>query len=100
MSSSWASRWVPPRAYNPFLLRACLPKLKRSMDNFKERLLQALKALKATDEPLPAALRAPDSLQAQYVGQIMHLNQIRKFKRFYWDTNGKQLSEALARSLP
>ena len=23
--------------------------------------------------------------------RVMHANQIRKFKRFYWDTDGKQL---------
>lgn len=69
----------------------CVPAyvLKRSMDN-QERLAQALKALKATDEPYPLHY-APDSFKHNMWAKIMHLNQIRKFKRFYWDTNGKQL---------
>ena len=77
-------------AYNPFLY-CCVPAyvLKRSMDN-QERLTQALKALKATDEPYPLHY-APDSFKHNMWAKIMHLNQIRKFKRFYWDTNGKQL---------
>ena len=77
-------------AYNPFLY-CCVPAyvLKRSMDN-QERLAQALKALKATDEPYPLHY-APDSFKHNMWAKIMHLNQIRKFKRFYWDTNGKQL---------
>lgn len=77
-------------AYNPFLY-CCVPAyvLKRSMDN-QERLAQALKALKATDEPYPLHY-APDSFKHNMWAKIMHLNQVRKFKRFYWDTNGKQL---------
>ena len=69
----------------------CVPAyvLKRSMDN-QERLAQALKALKATSEPYPLHY-APDSFKHNMWAKIMHLNQIRKFKRFYWDTNGKQL---------
>ena len=77
-------------AYNPFLY-CCVPAyvLKRSMNN-QERLAQALNALKATDEPYPLHY-APDSFKHNMWAKIMHLNQIRKFKRFYWDTNGKQL---------
>ncbi len=77
-------------AYDPFLY-CCVPTyvLKRSMEN-KERLAQALKALAATKEPYPLHY-APDSFKHNLWARIMHVNQIRKFKKFYWDTDGKQL---------
>ena len=34
---------------------------------------------------------APDSLAHNFWARVMHVNQIPKFKRFYWDTDGKQL---------
>ena len=77
-------------AYDPFLY-CCVPAyvLKRSMGN-KERLKQALKALSATKEPYPLHY-GPDSFAHNMWAKIMHINQIRKFKKFYWDTDGKQL---------
>ena len=54
-------------------------------------MLRRWKALKATDEPYPLHY-APDSFKYNMWAKIC-LNQIRKFKRFYWDTNGKQLKQ-------
>lgn len=77
-------------AYDPFLY-CCVPAyvLKRSMSNPK-RLSQALDRLKATPEPYPLHY-APDTAAHNFWARVMHLNQIRKFKKFYWDTDGKQL---------
>lgn len=77
-------------AYSPFLY-CCVPAyvLKRSMQN-KERLAQALSLYKSTAEPYPLHY-APDTSSHNFWARIMHLNQIRKFKKFYWDTDGKQL---------
>lgn len=77
-------------AYDPFLY-CCVPAyvLKRSMGN-RERLDQALRLLRSTPEPYPLHY-GPDSLKHNFWARVMHLNQIPKFKRFYWDTGGKQL---------
>ncbi len=77
-------------AYEPFLY-CCVPAyvLKRSMDN-KDRLTKALKLLKKTKDAYPLHY-SPDTSAHNRWAEIMYLNQIRKFKRFYWDTNGKQL---------
>ena len=34
---------------------------------------------------------APDSFMHNVWAKVMHVNQIPKFKRVYWDTDGKQL---------
>ena len=77
-------------AYKPFLY-CCVPDLvlKRSVAN-PERLKQALKLRKQTKDPYPLHY-SPDSAQHNMWAKIMFENQIRKFKRFYWDTDGKQL---------
>ncbi|MEI3230412.1 MAG: hypothetical protein V8S24_03655 [Gordonibacter pamelaeae] len=78
-------------AYDPFVY-SCVPRyvLDRSMEN-RTRLQQALEgALRRTPEPYPLHY-APDSLAHNFWARVMHVNQIPKFKRFYWDTNGKQL---------
>lgn len=77
-------------AYRPFVY-CCVPKyvLKRSMTN-QQRLQQALGTLKVTRDPYPLHY-SPDSIQHNMWAKIMLENQIRKFKRFYWDTNGEQL---------
>ena len=82
-------------AYDPFVY-CCVPAyvLKRSMEN-KERLAQALSLLRTTHDPYPLHY-APDSFSHNLWARIMHVNQIRKFKRFYWDTGGKQLKVPLA----
>ncbi len=77
-------------AYRPFLY-CCVPDMvmRRSMPN-KQRLEQALSLRKQTKDPYPLHY-APDSAQHNLWAKIMFENQIRKFKRFYWDTDGKQL---------
>lgn len=77
-------------AYKPFIY-SCVPRyvLSRSMKN-QSRLQQACQTLKRTSEPYPLHY-TPDSFMHNLWARIMHANQIRKFKRFYWDTNGKQL---------
>lgn len=77
-------------AFEPFVY-CCVPRyvLKRSMEN-QQRLAQALSTLTRTRDPYPLHY-APDSFAHNVWARIMHLNQIPKFKRFYWDTDGKQL---------
>lgn len=77
-------------AYDPFVY-SCVPHyvLKRSMAN-RTLLQQATETLRHTAEPYPLHY-APDSLAHNFWARVMHVNQIPKFKRFYWDTDGKQL---------
>lgn len=77
-------------AYDRFAY-SCVPRyvLRRSMEN-PERLAQVSSALGATAEPYPLHY-APDSFTHNLWARIMFLNQIPKFKRFHWDTGGKQL---------
>ncbi|MEG1493773.1 MAG: carboxylate--amine ligase [Gordonibacter sp.] len=84
-------REIPYReAYDRFAY-SCVPcyVLRRSMEN-PERLAQVEAALGATAEPYPLHY-APDSFMHNLWARIMFLNQIPKFKRFHWDTGGKQL---------
>ncbi|MEG0791907.1 MAG: carboxylate--amine ligase [Gordonibacter sp.] len=84
-------REIPYReAYDRFAY-SCVPcyVLRRSMEN-PERLAQVEAALAATSEPYPLHY-APDSFMHNLWARIMFLNQIPKFKRFHWDTGGKQL---------
>ena len=77
-------------AYDPFLF-CCVPTtvLKRSIAN-RQTLDQALALLKRTHDPYPLHY-GPDTVAHNMWAKIMYENQIRKFKRFYWDTGGKQL---------
>ena len=77
-------------AYRPFLY-CCVPEyvLHRSVTNI-DRLAEAIATCEFTDEPYPLHYPA-DSFQHNLWAAIMKVNQIRKFKRFYWDTDGKQL---------
>ena len=77
-------------AYDPFVY-CCVPAyvLKRSMEN-KSRLAEALGRLRVNKESYPLHY-APDTASHNLWAKIMFMNQIRKFKKFYWDTKGKQL---------
>ncbi len=77
-------------AYQDFAY-SCVPHyvLKRSMEN-QQRLAEVEGALACTSEPYPLHYSA-DSLAHNFWAQVMFLNQIPKFKRFHWDTGGKQL---------
>lgn len=77
-------------AYDPFVY-CCVPAyvLKRSMEN-KPRLAEALGRLRVNKESYPLHY-APDTFSHNLWAKIMFMNQIRKFKKFYWDTKGKQL---------
>lgn len=84
-------RGIPYReAYDPFVY-CCVPQtvLKRSMSDAR-RLKETLLQLQMTKSPYPLYYRR-DSLAHNMWAFVMKMNQIRKFKRFYWDTNGKQL---------
>jgi len=76
-------------AYEPFLFCVVPWKvLEKSMTN-KERLEQARKLWKGhVHYPLNYP---PDSFAHNFWAKVMWENQIRKFKKFYWDTQGKQL---------
>ena len=77
-------------AYEPFVY-CCVPAyvLKRSMEN-KSRLAEALGRLRSNKESYPLHY-TPDTFSHNLWAKIMFMNQIRKFKKFYWDTKGKQL---------
>ena len=77
-------------AYDPFVY-CCVPEyvLARSMGN-AERLAAARALLKTTKDSYPLRY-AHDGLAHNLWAGVMYMNQIRKFKRFYWDTGGKQL---------
>ena len=76
-------------AYDPFFY-CCVPVsvLKRSMAD-QRRLKEALRVLRSTREPYPLHY-GKDTLAHNAWAFAMKMNQIRKFKRFYWDTGGKQ----------
>ena len=77
-------------AYDDFAY-CCVPRyvLRRSMKN-RERLAEVEGALACTRDPYPLHYEA-DSFMHNLWAYIMYVNQIPKFKRFYWDTDGKQL---------
>lgn len=77
-------------AYAPYLY-SCVPAyvLKRSIKD-EQLLATVLSTFKDTPEPYPLHYKA-DSFIHNLWAKIMLINQIRKFKRFYWDTDGKQL---------
>lgn len=86
-------RTIPYReAYDDFTY-CCVPRyvLKRSMED-RGRLTEAVTTLKNTRNPYPLHY-GPDSFMHNLWAYAMYLNQIPKFKRFYWDTEGKQLKE-------
>lgn len=77
-------------AYKPFVF-SVVPEyvLKRSI---KDRAVLNLcrSTLKQTDNPYVLQYK-PDTFAHNFWSHVMFINQIRKFKRFYWDTDGKQL---------
>lgn len=79
-------------AYNPFVF-SVVPEyvLKRSIKDAAV-LDRCLAALKATTNPYVLNYK-PDTLTHNFWSEVMFVNQIRKFKRFYWDTDGKQLKD-------
>lgn len=82
---------IPYReAYDPFVY-SCVPEyvIKKSITD-KDLLDETLSILKKTNHPYPLDY-PPDSLKHKFWAEAMFLNQIPKFKRYYWDTNGAQL---------
>ena len=76
-------------AYRPFVYN-CVPPyvLKRSILD-KELLQRVLATLKKTRSPYPL-FYTKDSLLHNFWAMTMYYNQIRKFKRYFWDTDGHQ----------
>lgn len=76
-------------AYRPFVYN-CVPSyvLKRSILD-KELLQRVLTTLKKTRSPYPL-FYTKDSLLHNFWSMTMYYNQIRKFKRYFWDTDGHQ----------
>lgn len=62
--------------------------LKRSILD-KELLQRVLTTLKKTRSPYPL-FYTKDSLLHNFWSMTMYYNQIRKFKRYFWDTDGHQ----------
>lgn len=81
----------PTYAGNPFLY-CCVPSyvLKRSMPEGDIKT-ECLKRYKATGKSRYPLNYGPDTTAHNMWARAMYLNQIPKFKRFYWDTDGKQL---------
>lgn len=81
----------PTYAGKPFLY-CCVPSyvLKRSMPEGPIKA-ECLKRYKATGKSRYPLHYGPDTAKHGMWASAMYLNQIPKFKRFYWDTNGKQL---------
>ena len=84
-----ASSFLYREAYRPFVYN-CVPPyvLKRSILD-KELLQRVLATLKKTRSPYPL-FYAKDSLLHNFWAMTMYYNQIRKFKRYFWDTDGHQ----------
>ena len=83
-------REVPyQEAYRPFAY-CCVPPyvLKRSIAD-ADCLGRTLDLRRRTKDPYPLHY-APDTLAHNFWSYVMYFNQIRKFKRFFWDTGGKQ----------
>ena len=83
-------REVPEvEAYEPFVY-CCVPKyvLKRSITD-KDQLERALALLKTTKDPYPLHY-LKDTLAHNFWSYAMYFNQILKFKRYFWDTGGRQ----------
>lgn len=79
-------------AYEPFSY-CCVPPLvlKKSIAD-ADCLKRTLALRKQTKDPYPLGY-APDTLAHNFWSYVMYFNQIRKFKRFFWDTDGKQFKE-------
>ena len=81
---------TPRYANNPYLF-CCVPEyvLKRSMPEgpVKEH---ALELYRATKDRYPLRFWSDTTIHNLWA-DVMLVNQIPKFKKFYWDTNGKQL---------
>ena len=65
--------------------------LRRSITD-AECLERTLDLRRRTKDPYPLHY-APDTLAHNFWSYVMYFNQIRKFKRFFWDTGGKQFKE-------
>ncbi len=76
-------------AYEPFAYY-CVPPyvLKRSI-NDENLLRRTLDLRKKTKDPYPLYYTR-DTLAHNFWSAVMYYNQIRKFKKFFWDTNGRQ----------
>ncbi|NHM13977.1 carboxylate--amine ligase [Xiamenia xianingshaonis] len=81
-------------AYRPFVFSVVPPYvLKRSVSD-AALLAQCLTTLRKTTDPYVLSY-APDTAAHNLWAKVMYENQIRKFKRFYWDTDGKQLKQGV-----
>ena len=81
---------APREAYDPFVY-CCVPKyvLKRSLTD-PCQLARALALLKENELAAYPLRYQPDTFAHTFWSYVMYFNQIRKFKRFFWDTEGKQ----------
>lgn len=77
-------------AYEPFVY-CCVPPyvLKRSVTD-KSLLRKTLATLELTPDAYPLVYEK-DTWRHNFWAWVMYFNQIRKFKRYFWDTQGKQL---------
>ena len=71
---------------------ACPPSCSGAASTDAECLERTLDLRRRTKDPYPLRY-APDTLAHNFWSYVMYFNQIRKFKRFFWDTGGKQFKE-------
>ena len=90
----------PRYAYRPFVY-SCVPKpvIKKSIESseLKQTIADTRMSMRAFQkkqglDPYPLFYKN-DSFMHNFWAFVMYVNQIRKFKKFYWDTHGKQLKE-------
>lgn len=77
-------------AYEPFVY-CCVPPyvLKRSVSD-KSLLRKTQATLELTSDAYPL-IYEKDTWRHNFWAWVMYFNQIRKFKRYFWDTQGRQL---------
>ena len=71
---------------------ACPSSCSGAASRTRECLERTLDLRRRTKDPYPLHY-APDTLAHNFWSYVMYFNQIRKFKRFFWDTGGKQFKE-------
>lgn len=77
-------------SYRPFVYNI-VPKYVLEHTVSDKQVLARIKELEKTTEPNSDPLHySADSLAHNFWAWLMRMNYIRKFKRYYWDTDGKQ----------
>lgn len=80
-------------SYRPFVYNI-VPKYVLKHTVADRETLKRIDEISKITRPNPDPLHySEDSLAHNFWAWLMHMNYIRKFKRYYWDTDGKQYAE-------